>query len=205
MPRPRMIAAAALAALVLLTQQSAANAAHATQAEPAQDVSAALSNPNLSPGLRQRLSLFKLINEQRAAHGLPRYKLDARLMASANEHSADMATSRRCRHTGSDGSSSRARMKRHGYPYNNWAGENIICGRPTPERAMQWWLSSGPHRRNILHGHYTHIGVGYHPDGPYGPMWTLNFAAGSPTTAQPAVFTAESGLPDGGEPPSTTN
>lgn len=151
-----------------------------------------LSRSDLDPSLRQRLHLYRLIDDARASAGLPGLAMDARLMDSANAHSADMALARRCSHTGRDGSSAKARIRQHGYPHNNWAGENIICARQTPEDAMRWWMASGPHRRNILHHHYTHIGIGYDPNGPYGPMWTLNFAAGSPESVVPA-FLLEAG------------
>lgn len=160
-------------------------------------VAAQLARPDLDPVARMQLDLYNLINQRRAEAGLPPLLLDARLVASAGEHAADMAAGRFCRHTGRDGSNVRARMRKHGYPFNNWAGENIICSRRTPQAAMAWWLNSGPHRRNILHGHYTHIGIGIDPNGPYGPMWTLNFGAGAadhvmpPLLSQPPVQMAE--------------
>lgn len=156
---------------------------------------AALARPDLDPVARLELQLYKAINEKRAEAGLAPLALDARLSAAAKEHSADMAAARRCRHAGRDGSTSRIRMRRHGYPYNNWAGENIICSRRTVDAALTWWMRSAPHRRNILHRHFTHIGIGIDPNGPYGPMWTLNFAAGAADTVPP-VFVA-GGAPAG--------
>jgi len=141
-----------------------------------------LAAPDLDPLARMQLELLRLVNQRRAEAGLAPLMPDARLMASAAEHSADMAAGRFCRHKGRDGSLSRARIRKHGYPHNNWAGENIICSRKTPDAAMKWWMGSGPHRRNILHRHFTHIGIGIDPNGPYGPMWTLNFAAGAVDT-----------------------
>jgi uncharacterized protein YkwD len=157
-------------------------------AEP--DLGALLANPNLEPVQRLQLELLRQINGRRAEAGRAPLALDQRLVDSATEHSRDMAAHRRCRHGGSDGSSARARMQRHGYPFNNWAGENIICSRRTVDAAMSWWMNSRPHRKNILHGHYTHIGIGIDPNGPYGAMWTLNFAAGAPDTVRPVAFDA---------------
>jgi uncharacterized protein YkwD len=137
-----------------------------------------------------QLQVFQLVNQRRAEAGLGPLALDARLTASAAEHASDMARNRFCRHGGSDGSSARGRIQKHGYGHNNWAGENIVCGRKSAEAAMQWWMNSSPHRRNILHGHFTHIGVGVDPNGPWGPMWTLNFAAGAPDTVVPAALQA---------------
>jgi uncharacterized protein YkwD len=148
----------------------------------------ALERSHLSHEHRVQLHLFILINEYRAQHGLYPLQLDERLNASAWEHSVDMAAKRYCRHGGSDGSSVRTRMARHGYGYNNWAGENIVCGRSSAEVALNWWKNSTPHRRNLLHGHFTHIGIAMAPNGPWGPMWTLNFASGQADTLTPIAF-----------------
>lgn len=166
----------------------------ADQAQP--DVGALLQSPDLDQQSRLELELYQLISQRRAEAGLPALQLDARLVASAREHSKDMARGGFCRHRGSDGSSSRARIAQHGYPHNSWAGENIICARRTAESAMKWWMGSGPHRRNILHHHFTHIGIGVDPNGQYGPDWTLNFAAGAEDTLAPDYLPAPSG--DGG-------
>jgi uncharacterized protein YkwD len=156
----------------------------------------ALERPELSAEDRVRLELYQLITQYRAEHGLPPLALDDRLNASATEHSVDMAVNRYCRHNGTDGSSSRTRMNRHGYPYNNWAGENIVCGKKSPEAALTWWRNSTPHRRNLLHGHFTHIGIGYAPNGPWGPQWTLNFAAGAADTVVPGPLAAVDAPPE---------
>jgi uncharacterized protein YkwD len=153
-----------------------ANAAPLRQSESTPPTAAPSGPEALTDPERE---LYDLINEARAKAGLPPLILDDRLVAAAREHSADMAQSGRCRHKGSDGSLARQRIVAHGYPANNWTGENIKCSTATPQAALRWWLRSSPHRRNILHRHYTHIGVGVDPNGPWGPDWTLNFAAGS--------------------------
>ena len=180
---------------------AAPEAAAAEPAPPAQpDVATLLQRPDLEPIQRMQLELLQLINQRRAEAGLGPLLLDQRLVAAATEHSQDMAARRYCRHRGSDGSTARARMAKHGYPFNNWAGENIICSRKTVEAAMKWWLRSTPHRKNILHRHFTHIGIGIDPNGPYGPMWTLNFAAGADDTAHPTVFDVASTSGEAGDP-----
>jgi uncharacterized protein YkwD len=166
--------------------------AHAEEGTPSTtpplEVQAVLASPDLDLQSRMQLEVLTLVNQRRAAAGLHPLQLDARLLASANEHSADMANHRFCRHGGSDGSSARGRIRKHGYEHNNWSGENIVCGKSSAEAAMGWWMNSGPHRRNILHAHYTHIGIGFAPNGPWGPMWTLNFGAGEDETVVPQVL-----------------
>ncbi len=203
--RPLWRAGLALGLGVALGFHVAAATVHAqaAPAAPAQqpDIGALLQNPNLETVQRMQLQLLQLINQRRADAGLPALLLDQRLVASATEHSQDMAAQRYCRHKGSDGSTARARMARQGYPFNNWAGENIICGRRTPEAAMKWWMNSRPHRMNILHRHFTHIGIGIDLNGPYGPMWTLNFAAGANDPVHPTAFDVTSTAGEAGDPP----
>lgn len=179
---------------------AAVSASALAEAQSGVEASAARTETNAAQQVQ--LELLHAINGRRASAGLPPLQMDQRLVASATEHSRDMAARGYCRHRGSDGSSARARMARHGYPYNNWAGENIICSRRSVESAMQWWMGSRPHRKNILHSHFTHIGIGVDPNAPYGGyMFTLNFAAGATDTVQPSVFndadtSGEAGAPE---------
>lgn len=146
------------------------------------------ADPAFDPAMRQRLVLARLINQTRTSAGLPALIIDARLMTAAQAHSHDMKATGRCSHGGSDGSTTRQRIRAAGYAHDNWAGENILCSTRGPEEALGWWLASAPHRRNLLHAHYAHVGVGYDPDGPYGPMWTLVFASGERITVMPRIL-----------------
>ncbi len=158
---------------------------------PAPDLAAVIADPGLDARSRLELEVLALVNQRRAEHGLAPLTLDNRLVASAREHAVDMAQGRFCRHQGRDGSRARDRMRRNGYPYNNWAGENIICSRRSAEAMVQWWMQSPPHRRNILHAHFRHIGVGVSMKGQYGPDAVLNFAAGAPAAVEADVFRAQ--------------
>ena len=146
------------------------------------ETDAALANPALGDDARHIVELFRLINATRAEHGLYPLLLDARLVGAAQSHASNMAHAHYCRHNGLDGSTAKRRMEANGYAHNNWAGENILCAKPKPEDALNWWMNSGPHRRNLLHAHFTHIGIGYDPAGQFGPAWVLDFAAGEPNT-----------------------
>lgn len=59
----------------------------------------------------------------------------------------------------------------------NWHawGENIAAGHQ-PKTVVQAWIDSPGHRANLL-GDFTHLGVGYVPDGkaPYRIFTTQNF------------------------------
>lgn len=154
------------------------------------DLGAIATQVDLDERTRLEIQILAGVNGARAQHGLPPLILDDRLVAAAREHAVDMAYRNHCRHTGTDGTTVRDRIRRHGYPHNNWAGENILCARRTADAALGWWLSSAPHRANILHGHFTHIGVGASMHGTYGPDMALVFAAGDEATVEPGVYRA---------------
>jgi uncharacterized protein YkwD len=190
-------------ATIFADENPSAAAPSNAQAQPASspDVGALLANPKLEKVQRLQLEVLQLINQRRAEAGLGPLLLDQRLVAAATEHSQDMAAHRYCRHAGNDHSTARKRMARQNYPFNNWAGENIICSRRTADAAMKWWMHSTPHRKNILHKHFTHIGIGIDLNGPYGPMWTLDFAAGASDTVHPTAFDVNDTSGEAGDPP----
>lgn len=87
------------------------------------------------------LEVIRLTNCYRNKHGLPSLKIDPAAMKFAHNWSGVMA---------------RGRMVHSRGPY----GENICKGYSTPEAAVQAWIRSPPHRRNMLNSRYTYIGVG---------------------------------------------
>lgn len=103
------------------------------------------------------------VNAERQLHNLPPYQVDEVLTAIARAHAQDMARRGYMDHVTPEGKSYSDRLAEVGLT-SRWRGENIVLSvRPVDEAvqdALTWWLSSAPHRRNILHPHYTHIGVG---------------------------------------------
>lgn len=83
---------------------------------------------------------------------------DARLMAAALRHAEDMAKAGQSGHLGSDESTMITRTQEAGYRYRN-LGENVAGGQRTPEQAMDGWMHSEGHRKNILGPDFTQIGV----------------------------------------------
>lgn len=109
-----------------------------------------------------------LINAERANNGLPALTVNSQLAASAQAHAGDMACNNMISHTGSNGSSSYARVLASGY-----AGtftEEIIYGGGGPQAAMSWWMGDQIHRDAILNPRSAEIGVGYayYSNGAYG-------------------------------------
>ena len=74
---------------------------------------------------------------------------DSRLEAAARTHSADMAATGNFDHTGTDGSDAGNRIEREGYAWGEYA-ENIAAGQDTLEAAVEGWLDSPGHCRNVM-------------------------------------------------------
>ncbi len=112
-----------------------------------------------------RASLLALYNQQRTAAGLAPLEWSPVLQASAQAHAEDCAVRGRCSHTGSDGSTSRMRIQRAGFP-GRYTGENWAWSR-TAEKAFDMWFfqeaPTGPHRANIMSANYSQVGFGVAP------------------------------------------
>ncbi len=113
--------------------------------------------------------LVRLINEVRAAEGLPPYTYNETLARAAQLHAEDCQQRGSCSHTGSDGSSVKERIVRAGYVGTGYA--ECWAQRPDPQGALDVWMDEvypqadgtvvfGPHRKMMLHTWFTEIGVG---------------------------------------------
>ena len=58
----------------------------------------------------------------------------------------------------------------------SYIGENIAMGYPTPEAVMNGWMNSDGHRKNILNGDFTKIGIGVCSSG--GAMYWVQLFVG---------------------------
>lgn len=101
---------------------------------------------------------LELLNADRAQHGLPPLKHDARLAQVARNHARDMAENHFFSHTNLAGQSPFDRMDAKGISYIA-AGENIAQHYHVPEMQAGWMNSPG-HRANILCDYFTHVGIG---------------------------------------------
>ncbi len=119
--------------------------------------------PTLPPAIADWPQIiFDLINEKRAAHGLPPLAWSPLLAQAAQTHAEDCGRRQFGSHVGSDGAKLRARLERAGYS-PSYASENWVFAR-SPQGAVEWWYDEppgrDPHRRNILARQYTEVGVG---------------------------------------------
>jgi uncharacterized protein YkwD len=104
----------------------------------------------------------RLINEVRAAHGLPPYVYNETLARAAQAHADDCIQRGWCSHTGSDGSDVKARIIRAGYEPSGWA--ECWAQSRDPNHAVEMWMDeeppNDPHVRTLLSTWVAEIGVG---------------------------------------------
>jgi len=104
----------------------------------------------------------RIINEVRAAHGLPPLVYNELLAVAAQAQANDCMQRGWCSHTGSDGSDIKVRVLRTGYQPSSWA--ECWAQRLTPQGAVDIWMDeippNDPHRRTLLTTWLSDIGVG---------------------------------------------
>lgn len=103
-------------------------------------------------------TVLTVVNSARVKAGCQPLRLNARLTAAAKAHAAAMAEQNFFGHAGKDGSKFSSRIKRQGYSYRS-AAENIAAGQRTALQAVQGWLKSAGHRRNMLNCRMTETGI----------------------------------------------
>jgi uncharacterized protein YkwD len=113
-----------------------------------------------------RSAVLCLHNAERARHGLPRLRENARLRSAASRHSARMVGNHFFDHTTPAGFTMSARIRGTGYinGAHAWSiGENIAwaSGRlATAAQIHRTWMNSPGHRANILQRSFREIGIG---------------------------------------------
>ena len=121
--------------------------------------------PATASSAEVRGAVLCLLNRQRALHGLAPLHGNARLRKAGWGHARDMVAHRYFAHRSRNGAPFYDRIRATGYMSNVghwWVGENLAWGagaRATPRRIVSAWMHSPPHRRNILDGRFTEIGI----------------------------------------------
>ena len=131
------------------------------------------SQPSSTNATEFELEVLRLVNIERANHGLPPVEWDDRAATAARGHSVDMVTRGFFAHICPSGRGPRERLRAVGHTMGGTyrsSAENISRGRPTPQIAVTAWMNSGQHRINILNREYTHMGAGFHQN-----FWTQLF------------------------------
>ncbi|MDI6892141.1 MAG: CAP domain-containing protein [Actinomycetota bacterium] len=126
--------------------------------------------------------MLVLLNRERTSRGLPALEVDPRLTEVARDHSREMIALDYFSHTSPVHGVLSERLEKAGLRKWETAGENL-AGAPDCEEARSALLQSPEHRANILDPSYTHVGIGVVDGGPYGKMFTQDFAEHTGATA----------------------
>jgi len=98
---------------------------------------------------------------------------NTQLLAAARTHSEDMAQHNFFSHTGSDGSNVGDRATAAGFTWQR-IGENIAAGQTSAESAVNGWIDSPGHCRNLMNPNFTEVSVACveNSDSDYNRYWT---------------------------------
>lgn len=113
--------------------------------------------PTPQPVPNKIKKMVKMINAERKSRNLHPLKIDPKLNCAAEMHSKDVGPKKLCQHDGTDGSSPWDRAKKCG---TNARAENIACGQRTPRAAVDAWINSPGHFKNMMSKNINFIGVG---------------------------------------------
>jgi LysM repeat protein len=134
------------------------------------DTPQALANAKKTPqtSLPSPYDVIALVNQLRAANGLPAYNTNGALMASAQAHSDYQASTGSITHTGSGGSTPKSRAAAAGYGGGAtiYISENIYGGsNASANQAVTWWQGDSLHLNTMLGASYVDAGAGVASDG----------------------------------------
>jgi uncharacterized protein YkwD len=138
--------------------------AAALAAVAAAPTSGALASPHSHGAALSQLesSVLDDINAFRAEHGLAKLRLNTQLTTAARAHSQQMAQEGYFAHESADGSAFWKRMRSYYASAHSWSvGENLLWSSPGIDgaSALQLWLASPEHRKNLVNPRWREIGV----------------------------------------------
>ncbi len=107
--------------------------------------------------------LFDAANRERTTRGLPALTWDAQLAAAAQKHAALMARQNALSHQLPGEPDTPARAKRAGARFSALA-ENVAFA-PTAPEIHNGWMTSPPHRQNLLNPQMNAVGIAVVPRG----------------------------------------
>lgn len=136
------------------------------------DVVPPVTNPDTNtPNTGVENQVLQLVNKERTSRGLQPLQMDSKVQQVARIKSQDMYKNNYFSHVSPTYGSPFDMLKSFGVSYQ-MAAENIAQGYPTAAAVVEGWMNSQGHRENILNPNFTHIGIGYEPNGHY---WTQMF------------------------------
>jgi uncharacterized protein YkwD len=185
MPKLRSLAAPAAALALLLAAPAGASAA--ASCADADLIPAAGNLPRIAG------ATLCLLNQERAAQGLPAVTENDQLTRASADYSLRLVRESFFAHEAPDGTDLVDRLSAAGYIHPSvgvWSvGENLAWAQgslSSPANVMRAWMNSPGHRANILSDEYREIGLGIvmgtPVPGPTGATFTTDFGRreGSP-------------------------
>jgi uncharacterized protein YkwD len=158
----------------------------AAPAAPASSCPGADAMPVAASPATARSATLCLLNNERAANGLPPLTGQSQLDSAATSYSQAMVQQRFFNHTSPSGETLQDRLSAYISGVSTWdIGENLAWGESsyaTPAAVVAGWMRSDGHRANILNTSFREVGIGV--------------AAGTPGGAPPessATYTADFG------------
>ncbi|MER8047733.1 CAP domain-containing protein [Streptomyces sp. NPDC094032] len=153
-----------------------ATAARAALPAPREEVPPRAKAAPLAAGTAAQYvdQVLNLANAERRKAGCDPLRSDAKLRTAAQRHADDMSDRDYYAHDSPEGRSPGDRITAAGYTWSTW-GENIFRGPHTPAEAVDGWMNSEGHRKNILNCAFQEVGVGVNLTG-NGPWWVQDFA-----------------------------
>ncbi|MBW6416647.1 CAP domain-containing protein [Celeribacter sp. PS-C1] len=109
--------------------------------------------------MEEEAQIMAMLNAERAKQGLAPLSYNAKLATAAERHANDMAAKNYFSHISKNGAKVGDRVRAAGYCYG-FLSENISGGYPTAQQAVQGWMASSGHRKNILSSQVNEIGIG---------------------------------------------
>ncbi len=106
-----------------------------------------------------RSDVVAFTNEERAHAGVGTLQENTRLTAAAQAKAEDMARRGYFAHNGPEGKEPWQWILESGYDYS-YAGENLAVRFVDSKEVVNAWMASPTHKRNIVKGAYTEIGIG---------------------------------------------
>lgn len=144
-----------------------------TEVNPNESVALHYTVKNAPPRPDLESRMLALVNEERAAQGLPALQPDPELTAVARAHARDMFARGYFSHYTPDHQDPFDRMQAAGIHFTT-AGENLALGQ-TLQICHRGLMNSPGHRANILHRSFGRLGIGVLDGGIYGLMIAQEF------------------------------
>jgi len=107
-----------------------------------------------------RATALERVNHHRRQSGRQPLRGDPRLDAAAQGHAEDLLRRSYYSHRSPEGGTPASRARGAGFVHQRLVAENIAKGLFTPNEAVDRWMDSSGHRRNVLQRRATATGLG---------------------------------------------